>query len=49
MIISNHKLHDNGDLQSFIKADNIEQAKDFFCKFNPQFEIIEIEECDDPS
>jgi len=47
MIISNHKLHDNGDLQSFIKAETEEEAKEKFKALNPQFELIEIEEYND--
>ena len=44
VITSNHKLHDHGDLWSFVKADSIDKAKELFCNFNPEFEIIEIEE-----
>lgn len=47
VITSNHKLHDHGDMQSFIKAETEEEAKEKFKILNPQFELIEIEEYDD--
>jgi hypothetical protein len=47
VIISNHKIHDNGSAISYLYAENEEQARQTFKELSPQFELVEIEECDD--